>query len=150
MPNKRTQPLPKTEEDELFEALLGPDEEIDLETAKDVLKACGVDSSDLVSKLMSRVEAGVRELRSKSKSVPVPVENALRNLRRAEEKKSESAGVDPDCYLANLLSGTLPSAGAEAVSSLRGRKLGEKVSSKDKEILDSLKSKLDEGDTGSE
>lgn len=149
MPSKKIRPVSKSEEDELLEALIGPDEEIDLETARDVLQAYEVNSSDLVSKLKSRVEAEARRLRAQGKTVPVPVENALRDLRSATTKKSESAGIDPDWYLANLLSGTLLSAGAEAVSSLRGRKPGEKVSSKDKAILDSLKSKLDEGDTGS-
>ena len=146
MPGKKIRPIPKTSEDELFDALLGCDEEIDLDTAKDVLHAYGVDSSALVSKLRSRVEAEARRLRSEGEAVPVPVENALRNLRSANTKKSEPAGVDPGAYITNLLSGTLPSAGSQAVASLRGRKPGEKVSSKDKEILDSLKRELDEGD----
>jgi hypothetical protein len=77
------------------------------------------------------------------------VENALRNLRSAITRKSESAGIDPDSYIANLLSGALPSAGTQAVSSLRGRKPGESASSRDKEILDSLKSELEQTDSES-
>lgn len=146
MPGKKIRPIPKTSEDEMFDALLGSDELIDLDTAKDVLHAYGVDSSALVSKLRSRVEAEARRLRSEGKALPVPVENALRNLRSANTKKSEPAGVDAGAYITNLLSGTLPSAGSQAVASLRGGKPGEKVSSKDKEILDSLKRELDEGD----
>lgn len=146
MPGKKIRPISKTDEDELFDALLGPDEEIDLDTAKDVLQAYGVDSSDLVAKLRSRVEAEAHRLRSEGKAVPVPVENALRNLRNASTKKSEPDSVDPGSYITSLLSGTLPSAGSQAVASLRGRKPGDRVSSKDKEILDSLKNELDEGD----
>jgi hypothetical protein len=146
---KKIRPLPKTEEDDLFEALLGPDEEIDLDTAKHVLQAYEVDPSDLVSKLKSRLEAEARRLRSEGKTVPVPVENALRNLRSAITRKSEPVRIDPDSYITNLLNGALPSAGTQAVSSLRGRKPGEKVSSKDKEILGLLKSELDEGNVES-
>ena len=143
---KKIRPLPKTEEDELFDALFGSDEDIDLNTARDVLETYGVDSSDLVSKLKLRVEAEARKLSAEGKAVPVPVENALRNLRSAATKKSKSIDVDPDSYITNLLSGTLPYAGAQPVSSLRGRKPGKKVSAKDKEILDSLKSELDDSD----
>jgi hypothetical protein len=147
MPSKKVRPIPKTEEDELFDALIGPDEEIDDETAKEVLKIYGVSSSDLVSKLKSRVEADVRKLRSESKSTPVPIQNALKNLQTATtpHPKPDPMNVDPNTHINNLLGGKAKAvSGAAGRIGFRGRKAGERVSRKDKELIESLKAEVDE------
>lgn len=147
MPSKKIRPITKTEEDELFDALIGPNDEIDDDTAKEVLRTYGVSSSDLVSKLKSRVEADVRKLRYEGKSVPVPMQNALKNLRDATTPPPEenSMEIDPNVYIDNLLSGkAMAASGTSSRTSLRGRKAGERVSRKDKDLLDSIKSEVDE------
>jgi hypothetical protein len=147
MPSKNIRPTPKTEEDELFDALIGPDEEIDGEAAKEVLEIYGVNSSELVSRLKSRVEADVRQLRSEGKNVSVPMQNALKNLQAATAPPPQQnpMDVDPNVHIDNLLSGKAKAAtSSTSRTSLRGRKSGERVTKKDKALLDSIKSEVDE------
>lgn len=151
MPSKKIRPIPKTEEDELFDALIGLDEEIDNDTAKEVLKIYGVSSSDLVSKLKSRIEADARKLRLEGKSIPVPMQNALKNLQAATAPppKPDPMKVDPNVHIDNLLNGKAKVAsGAAGRIGFKGRKAGERVSRKDKEIIESLKTEVNEKTKG--
>lgn len=147
MSNKKKPPVQPTEHDKFFEALLGPDEEVDDETAREVLKAQGIDPSDLISEFKSRLDEEARKMRLEGKSIPTPMQNALENLRAAISKAKSQPEIQPDSWIANLLDGNPNTYGnaASTLSSFRGRKSGEAVSAKDKALLESLKAEL-EGD----
>lgn len=66
--------------DEMLDALFGRDEEMDDETAKEILTAYGIESADLVAGLLERVEADAAKLIAEHKEIPVPMRNVLKNL----------------------------------------------------------------------
>lgn len=143
MPNKKVRPAQKTEKDRLSEALFGPDEEIDEECSTEILDAYGITPSELVNEFKKRVEAEAQKLRVQGKSVPVPMQNALKNLRSVTANKSEA--VEPSQHIDNLLAGTLPaSKTAKNAMSFRGLKQGDKIVPEDQQILDSLEEELED------
>ena len=143
MPNKKVRPAPKTEKDRLSEALFGPDEEIDMGCSTEILDAYGITPSELINEFKKRVEAEAQKLRVQGKSVPVPMQNALKNLRSVTTNKSEA--VEPSQHIDNLLAGTLPtSSTARHAVSFRGLKPGDEIFPEDQEILDSLEYELED------
>lgn len=142
MPDKKIRPIPKSKRDETIDALFGPDEEMDIETAEEILRICEVEPADLVSKLKSRLEETSRRLSSEGRTVPVPMQNAIKGLRETIRSsiKPDPMNVDPITHINNLLSGAATGSSGEGTRlSFRNRKTGEPVSKRDKELLEELK-----------
>ncbi len=141
MASKKFSPVPKSEREEIFDALLGTPEEMDEESAEAFLEGYGIDSAQLVSDMKERVAREARKLRVAGKDEPITMRNALRSLREAERHGHESPQVDPETWIGKLLSGDLGSVGrAEVVYSFRNRK-GD-LSENDRAVLDALNAEL--------
>ena len=119
---------------------------MDDETAREVLKAHGIDPSDLVAEFKSRLEEEARQIRLEGRTVPTPMQNALENLRAVTSKAQSQPDVEPEAWIADLLSGNPNAYGntTSTLSSFRGRKSGEVVSEKDKKLVDELKAEVEE------
>jgi hypothetical protein len=145
MPSKKHRPAPKSEKDELYEALLGSDEEMDDEEASEILAGHGINSSDLLLEFKSRVETDARRIQSNGKTIPVPMQNAIKNLRATiDSQKQEENSIDPAEHIESLLSGKAQAATNSAGRySFRNRKAGEKISNNDRNLLDSLEDEVE-------
>jgi hypothetical protein len=141
MPKNR--PPIKSEEETLFEGLLGPDEALDLESAREILEAHGLNPSDLISNFKSKLEDEARKLRLQGTAVPPSMQQALQNLRTGPLERPDPSANDPKAWLNGLLSGTLESSQRQSAYSLRPRKPGEPLTTKDKEILDALTAEIE-------
>jgi hypothetical protein len=143
MANKKLRPIARTDEDQLFDALLGPDEDIDPESARQIIEAHGIKSSDLVSNFKSKLEEEARKLRLQGTPVPPLMQNALQNLKTGLTERPDPIAANPTAWLDGLLSGTLQPTQHQAAYSLRQRKGGEQLSSKDQKILDILNDEIE-------
>jgi|GEM_PF-2172794 len=141
MASKKFSPIPKSDREEVFDALFGPPEEMDEESADAYLEAHDIDPARLVSELKERVSREARKLRVAGKEHPTPMRNAQQGLRESERRKSEPPRVDPDTWIHSLLNGDFGSAGqAEVVYSFHNRR-GD-LSENDQSVLKSLDAEL--------
>ena len=141
--NKLPRPA-RTERDRLFEALLGPDEEIDSESARQILQAHGIEPSELISKFKAKLDEEARKLRLQGIPVPPSMQNALHNLKAGPVERLDPTANDPSAWLNSLLSGALQSSRQQAAYSLRPRKPGQHLTGKDQNILDMLSAEIEE------
>jgi len=142
MPKKKLRPPTKTEEDQLFDALLGPDEDLDVESAREIVEAYGTNPSELVSKLKARLDEEARQFRLRGMSVPPLIQNTLQNLRTGPAP--DPVATDPVAWLDGLLGGTLQLAKEQVAYSLRPRKPGDQLSRNDQRILDTLNDEIED------
>jgi hypothetical protein len=147
MPNKKLRPPTKTEEDQLFENLLGADEELDIESARQIIEAHGIKPSALVSKFKAKVEDEARKLRLQGQAVPPLIQNALQNLKTGPAERHDPIAADPTAWLNALLGGSLTPIQQQPAYSFRPHKPGEQLSSNDKDILDSLSAEIEDEET---
>lgn len=132
---------PKTEREQLYDALFGSDDDIDAERAEDTLLAYGINPEQLVVGFKERVKEELKRIHDGTGEISAPLSATLKSIN-AYLRDDEPAPVDPNAWVGNLLAGTLPvTSGAQAVVSFRHCAEGE-VSSRDKNILDALKAEL--------
>lgn len=146
MDKKKKHLIPQTEREKILDALFGSSLEMTEDIADEILGTAGIKTSDLVSKLKSKLDEKARKIRLEGRTVPTPLQNALENLRAATSKSQSQPDVDPDDWVAGLFSSDTNAWGntSNTLSSFRGRKSGETVSAKDKELLESLQADVEE------
>lgn len=140
-------PLPtKTEVEKLYNALLGPDEDMDETAAAAILDEQGVDPLTLVADFQKRLESEVQSLEAQNKTVPPALLDALASLRAYQSGSGESDTDTPawlDALLNDMPDGNFAEDGSSShLLSFRGRSTTS-VSPKDQEILDALAAELD-------
>lgn len=136
---KLTQPQ-KTERELLSDALFGSGEDLDDERAREHLRVFGIDPEQLVAGFKECVKEELKRVHDETGEVSAPLSATLKSIN-AYLREGEPAPVDPNSWVSDLLAGTLPAAGAQAVMSFRNCAEGE-ISSRDKSILDALKAEL--------
>lgn len=134
---------PKSEREELFDAILGPDEEMDDELADEILSTYNLTGSQLAEEFKVRLQSELKRHFEETNEVSKPLEAALKSIRD-QERASEPAPVEAEPWIGNVLAGNLPSsAPAESRFDMHKQQEGP-VSENDKRILDELEGKLKE------
>ncbi len=134
---------PKSEREELFDAILGPDDEMDDELAEEILSSYDLTGPQLVEDFKLLLQSELKHHFEETNEISKPLETALKNIM-AEQRASEPAAVEAEPWIGSILAGTVTSsAPAELLYSWHRQKEGA-VSEKDKRILDELEGELKE------
>lgn len=133
---------PKSESEELFDAILGPDEEISEGVSEDILKTHGITGEQLVDKFKASLQERIKEIHNDTGKIPTSLEATLRNVREYQREKAPKS-ISADEWVSEAFSvALLPTSHAEPLYSFRSSGTGE-VSDKDRKILQDLKTELE-------
>ena len=134
---------PKTETEELFDAILGPDEDISQKVADDIIETYEITREQLIDNLKVRLQERIKEIRDETGTIPKALEAMLTNVREYQREKAPKA-VGAEEWITDIFSGALmPSAHAQPLYDFRNRGAGE-VSEKDRRILNEMKAELED------
>jgi hypothetical protein len=135
---------PKTEGEELVDAIFGPDEEISDRVSEDILETHGIWGEQLVERFKARLQERIKEERDRTGTVPQALEATLRNVRQYQKERAPKT-ISADEWVSELFNVTLvPNTHSQALYDFRNRGTSE-VSIKDRKILDDLKTELESG-----
>ncbi len=134
---------PKSAREELFDAILGPDEEMDDELADDILRSYNLTGSQLVEEFKLRLKSELKDHLQATNEISKPLEGALKSIIE-QQRASQPEPVKADSWIAGFLGGSI-SLGAQPqlLYSFHKQKEGA-VSANDKKILDELEIELGE------
>ena len=140
--DKNLVPL-KSPREELLDAILGPDEEMDDELADEILRSHNLTGSQLVEEFKLHLQAEIKSHLQATNEISKPLEAALKSIRE-QQREAEPEPVEADSWIAGFLGGTI-SAGAQPqlLYSFHRQKEGA-ISASDKKILDELETELGE------
>jgi hypothetical protein len=132
----------KSEEEIINEALFGADEDIDMETAGEILASYNIDCDDLVIDLKSNIQQELKENygRKDKEEESENLGKVLRdisNYQRANDPKQ----IEPKNLIQGFLDGTIQSKLKPSYDFRNKSKDG--ISQNDKQILEELDSELD-------
>lgn len=133
---------PKTPKEELFDAILGPDEEISQDIAEEIVHSYGSTREQLVENLKTQLQERIKEVRDETGVIPNALVAMLNNVREYQKEKVPKA-VRADEWIGEIFSGAMPNAHAQPVYNFRKCSTGQ-VSEKDSDILDQMKADLEE------
>jgi hypothetical protein len=140
MAKKKLTPPPKSATEKLFDALLGPAEEINDEEAQELITAFGMSTEELAAEFQERLGEASQNIRLQGKDVPETMRNVTKTLREGYKLPA----VEPKTWIDNLLSGQLP--GAMQVQYSFRKKKDDELTKKDESLLATLKAEV--GDKG--
>ncbi len=133
----------KTDSEAIFDAILGPDEEIREKTAEEIMETYERRKEQLVDNLKSRVQKKVKDIRDETGQVPnalVTMLNSIREYQREQVPKALSAAD----WVSEIFSGAaMPNTHAEPRYAFRNLDAGE-VSENDRRILNEMEAELAE------
>lgn len=133
---------PKSEHEELFDAVLGLDEELSEKVSYKVLDTYGITGEGLVNKLKMRLQEKIKQVHQETGKILEPLEATLKNVREYQKEK-EPKPVSPDAWIGGMFDATsMQVTNEQPHYSFRNCEGGE-VSEKDKKILSSLKAELE-------
>jgi hypothetical protein len=138
MAKKKLTPPEKSATDKVFDALLGPAEEITDEEAQELITAFGMNTEDLVAEFQERLGAASRTLRLQGKDVPDTMRNVTKTLREGYKLPV----VEPKSWLDNLFSGQVT--GPLQVQYAYRKKKGDIITKRDERLLADLKAEVEE------
>lgn len=135
---------PKSEREEFFDAILGPDEELTEKAARDILDTYRVTSEQLVNNFKARLQQRIKQINDETGSIHEPLAATLRNVSEYQKEVAPKP-VNADERIAAIFSETtLPKMGEERLYDLRNLGAGE-VSENDKRILNEITAELEDG-----
>jgi hypothetical protein len=140
--SKNIAPIPpKSEGEELFDAVLGPDEELSDQVSRKVLETYGITGERLVDKLKTRLQGKIKQIHDETGKISEPLEATLKNVREYQKEKVPKP-ISADVWINGMFDGKyIQSAHEQPLYSFRNCEGGE-VSENDKQILSSLKAEL--------
>jgi hypothetical protein len=139
---------PKSEREQLLDSILGPDEEMDDESADQILGSCGITGSELVNEFKLRLQSELRQHHQETDEVSQPLSWALRSIRKSQTRP-EAEPDDPKSRITGILNGTVPSNNQSTILYAFHNLADGEVSGNDKQILDELRVELEsEQDNG--
>ena len=141
--SKVIEPIPpKSDREELFDAILGPDEEMSEKVAEDIVETYGITGEQLVDKFKTRLRERIKEIRDEIGRIPTSLEATLRNVREYERERAPKA-VGADEWVNEIFDvALLPNTHARPHYDFRNCGTGE-VSEKDRKILNDLRIELE-------
>ena len=141
--SKGNKPEVKSEREEFFDAVFGPDEEITVEAARDILGTYGVTGEQLVNNFKKRLQDRIKRVTDETGTIPKSLEAMLKNVREYQKEKAPKA-IDAEKWVADIFSNTsVPSSQSTPLYDLRNRAAGE-VSEKDRQILNEITTELED------
>ena len=134
-------------EDEVMEALLGPDDDfLDEAHSVEFLLAFGIDPATLVSEFKEHLEERARQYQTERGSVPDPISDALRGIRE-HIKSNDPMNVDPSSHIDLLLTGALLNAEPSGTFARAYRRdSDDELCEEDQAVLDGLEAELNKED----
>lgn len=139
---KKDPSTPKSEREHLLDAILGPDEEMDDESADNILGSCRITGSDLVEEFKLRLQSELRRHYQETNEVSQPMSAALKSIRESQASP-EIEVPDPKSRIADILHGTGPPTSQNTVLYAFHNLADGEVSESDKLILDELRAELE-------
>ncbi|MBA2525929.1 MAG: hypothetical protein H0V18_09135 [Pyrinomonadaceae bacterium] len=141
-PDKNLLP-PKSPREELFDAILGPDEEMDDELADEILDSYNLTGPQLVEEFKLRLQAEIKSHLQATDEISKPLEAALKSIRD-QQRASEPEPVRADSWIDGFLGGSIV-AGAQPQLLYSFHRLRQgAATANDKKILDDLEAELGE------
>jgi hypothetical protein len=135
--------LRETDSEELFDAILGPDEEISEKTAAEIMETYARTKEQLVDNLKARVQKRVKEIRDETGQVPNTLVAMLNNIREYQRERVPKA-MSAEDWVSEMFSGAaMPTTHAEPRYAFRNLDTGE-VSENDRRILNEMEAELTE------
>ncbi|HYX27300.1 MAG TPA: hypothetical protein VE863_01940 [Pyrinomonadaceae bacterium] len=127
----------------MFDAILGPDEEMDDELADDILRSYDLTGPQLVEEFKLRLQAELKHHLQATNEISKPLEAALKSIRD-QQRAAEPEPVRADSWIDGLLGGSI-AAGTQPqlVYSFHRLRQGS-ATANDKKILDELEAELGE------
>jgi len=141
-PDKNLRP-PKSPREELLDAILGPDEEMDDELADKILGSYNLTGSQLVEEFKLRLQAEIKNHMQATNEISQPLEAALKSIRN-QQHAAEPEPVRADSWIDAFLGGSIGSAAQPQLLYSFHRQRQAAVSANDKKILDELEAELGE------
>lgn len=136
---------PKSEGEELFDAILGPDEEVSEQVSEDILETYEITGEQLVDKFKNRLQERIKEVRDETGQIPTSLEATLRNVREYQREKAPRS-MSADEWVSEVFNvALLPNTHSQPLYNFRNCRTGE-VSEKDRKILEGLKNELEVGE----
>ena len=125
---------------ELLDALFGPEDVADDESAVDTLRAYGIDPTKLVAGFKERLKGELKRIHDETGEVSAPLRATLWEVN-AYLREEEPTLVEPNSWVAGLLAGRAGAGASGAAFSFRNLAEGE-VAPEDREIIEGLKAEL--------
>jgi hypothetical protein len=142
MSNQDNKFPPKSANDELFDAIFGPDEDIAEKLAEEIMDSYEVSTQQLVESLKLEVQKRIKRSRDETGAMPTELVAMLNNIRAYETEKKPKA-VSADEWISQIFNVRSSSSTAQPVYNLRTRDVGT-LSEKDKKILNDMIAELEE------
>lgn len=141
--SKVIEPIPpKSGREEVYDAILGPDEEMSERVADDILETYPITGELLVDKFKARLQERIKEIRDETGAISAPLEATLRNVREYQREEMPKA-LGADEWVGEIFNTALqPNSHANPLYSFRNAGTGE-VSEKDRKILHDLRTELE-------
>jgi hypothetical protein len=137
---KRSKP-PQSSQESFDEIVFGPEDEMDIETADNILESHNISGAELIEEFKLRLQAELRSHFEKTNEVSKPLESALKEIRQ-QQRASEPKPIQAHSWIGDLLSGDAIASGeSKLLYSWHKQKEG-LVSDNDKRILDDLEREL--------
>lgn len=146
--SKRLSDLPEPETDKVLDALLGPDLEIDEDTAEKILRSHGISSDALVDELQAMMQERIRknELEGNKQADNENLRYFVRDITNYKRARSPDS-VKPESWIDSILDNTtrvlFPN--QSKAQAYRGRKDGH-LTENDQNLIDEIEAELDEED----
>jgi hypothetical protein len=132
---------PKAPREELLDAILGPDEEMDDELANKILDHYNLTGAQLVEEFKLRLQAEAKSHFQETNEVSKPLEAALKSIREYQ-RAAEPEPVRAESWIDAFLRGSIAS-GAQQQPLYSFHRLREgSATANDQKILDELEAEL--------
>ncbi len=141
-PDKNLLP-PKSAQEELCDAILGPDDEMDDEMADDILRGYDLTGPQLVEEFKLRLQAELKDHLQATNEISKPLEAALKSIRD-QQHAAEPEPIRADSWIDDFLGGIISSGTQPQLLYSFHRQREGAVSANDKKILDELEAELGE------
>ncbi len=141
--HRRDSVPPKSERERFLDAILGSDEEMDVELADEILASHDITGSELVEDFKLRLQAELRSHYQETNEISKPLETALKSIQE-QQRASQPKPVKADWWIDSFLGEGISSSAQSQLQYSFHRQTQGAVSANDKKILDELEGELTE------
>jgi hypothetical protein len=134
---------PKSPREELLDAILGPDEEMDDDLADEILRSYNLTGSQLVEEFKLRLQTEIKSHLQATNEISRPLEGALKSIRD-QQRAAEPQPVRADSWIDSFLGGSVFAGNQPQLLYSFHRLRQGAATANDKKILDELEAELGE------
>ena len=144
MPKREKNPAPpKSPREELLDAILGPDEEMDDTLADEILQSYNLTGSQLLEEFKLRLQTEIKSHLQATNEISKPLEAALKSIRD-QQRAAEPQPVRADSWIDSFLGGSIFAGDQPQLLYSFHRLRQGTATANDKKILDELEAELGE------